>query len=71
MLGQAAVGDLLKVDWPVPERHLAVGPFHRSHWVGWVQVRSGGAGEFPIHARVLGLRGKATGDKRGHAGLAV
>ena len=62
-LGQAAVGDLLKVDWPVPEHHLAVGPFRRSHWVGWVQVRSGGAGEFPIHVRVLGLRGKAAGDK--------
>jgi len=51
-LGQAAVGDLLKVDWPVPEHHLAVGPFRRSHWVDWVQVRSGGDGEFPIRARV-------------------
>jgi len=67
-LGQAAVGDLLKVDWPVPEHHLAVGPFRRSHLVGWVQARSGGAGEFPIRARVLGLRGKAARDKRGQAG---
>ena len=63
-LGQAAVGDLLKVDWPVPERHLAVGPFRRSHWVDWVQVRSGGAGKFPIaraHARSQreGGRGQA------------
>ena len=67
-LGQAAVGDLLKVDWLVPKRHLAVGPFHRSHWVGWVQVRSGGAGEFPIRVLLLGLRGKAAGDKGGQVG---